>query len=223
MRIMANNQLMPAMLPTFGRRLALRALGWIGWQLHYRPLPGPRGVLIVYPHTSNWDFIVGILAKWALGIRCRWLAKTALFTGICGATLGHLFRAWGGEPIERTNSTGAIARLAGRIRAADEFWLVITPEGTRKYTDSWRSGFYYITLEAGVPLGLAEFDYARKQIRLTEYITLTGDKEQDLAAIRAVFAGCRGFHPEDAAPIDFRAREEAPATGAPAARQPAGR
>lgn len=205
---MTDFYLSTATLPTFGQRLALRALHLIGWRVAFRLLPGPRGVVIVYPHTSNWDFIVGVLAKWAIGIRFRWVGKPSLFTGICGATLGPAFRAWGGEPIERDSSTGAIKRLAERIRAADEYWLAITPEGTRKYRDSWRSGFYYIALEAGVPLGIARFDYGRKEVRFTDYLTMSGDKDADLAAIRAAFADCRGCHPEDAAPIDFKSRQE---------------
>jgi hypothetical protein len=121
------------------QRFAIRALGCVGWRVSFAPLPGPRGIIIVYPHTSNWDFPIGLLAKWATGLRVRWLGKEALFRGLCGATLGPLFRACGGEPIERGANTGAIERLAQRIKAADEFWLALAPEGTRKYRDTWRS------------------------------------------------------------------------------------
>ena len=185
------------------QRLALRLLAVRGWRVNFAPLPGPRGVVIVYPHTSNWDFIIGLLAKWAIGVHFRWLGKEALFRGVCGALLGPMFRAWGGEPVERGANTGAIERLAQRIRSADEYWLALAPEGTRKYRDSWRSGFYHIALQAGVPLGMAAIDYAAKEVRLVSYATLTGDAEADLAGIRRAYAACRGLKPECASPIDF--------------------
>ncbi|HYD78216.1 MAG TPA: 1-acyl-sn-glycerol-3-phosphate acyltransferase [Paucimonas sp.] len=202
---MADYFLTTGNVATAWQRFAVRTLAAFGWRVNFKPLPGPHGVLIVYPHTSNWDFIVGMLAKWAIGVHVHWLGKEALFRGICGMTLGPLFRAWGGEPVERASSTGAIERLAHRIGAADEYWLALAPEGTRKYRDCWRSGFYHIALTAGVPLGLAGLDYARKQVRLIDYIELTGNRERDLAAIREVYADCKGMKPEFASPIDFNA------------------
>jgi 1-acyl-sn-glycerol-3-phosphate acyltransferase len=200
---MTDHYLTARSVSTFWQRFALCALALLGWRVNIAPLPGPRGVVIVYPHTSNWDFIIGLLAKWAIGIHFRWLGKEALFRGICGATLGPVFRAWGGEPIERGTSTGAIERLAQRIRSADEYWLALAPEGTRKYRDNWRSGFYHIALTAGVPLGMASIDYAAKEVRLVSYATLTGDIDADLASIRRAYAACRGLKPECASPIDF--------------------
>jgi 1-acyl-sn-glycerol-3-phosphate acyltransferase len=190
------------------QRFSLRMLALFGWRVNVAPLPGPRGVIVVYPHTSNWDFIVGLFAKWALGIPFRWLGKESLFRGSCGALLGPFFRACGGEPIERNASTGAIDRLAKRIRAADRYWLVLAPEGTRKYRDAWRSGFYHIALTAGVPLGLACIDYRSKQVRMLDYLTLTGDTDGDLALIRAAYRDCRGLNHDCASPIDFREPRE---------------
>jgi len=200
---MADYYLTPSNVRTRWQRFAVRMLALAGWRVNFAPLPGPRGVVIVYPHTSNWDFIIGLLAKWAIGIRFRWLGKEALFKGICGMLLGPLFRAWGGEPIERGSSTGAIDRLAAQIRSADEYWLALAPEGTRKYRDAWRSGFYHIALTAGVPLGMATFDYAAKEVRLVSYATLSGNIETDLARIREAYRRCRGLKHECAAPIVF--------------------
>jgi len=200
---MTNHYLTTRSVSTPWQRLAIRVLALRGWRVNFVPLPGPRGVVIVYPHTSNWDFIVGLLAKWAMGIHFRWLGKEALFRGVCGVLLGPMFRAWGGEPVERGANTGAIERLAQRIRNADEYWLALAPEGTRKYRDSWRSGFYYIALQAGVPLGLATFDYAMKEIRLVSYVTLSGDIDADLASIRSAYDASCGLKPECASPIDF--------------------
>ncbi|HEY0844672.1 MAG TPA: 1-acyl-sn-glycerol-3-phosphate acyltransferase [Noviherbaspirillum sp.] len=207
---MTDHYLTPRSLPTPWQRFALRALALFGWRVNFAPLPGPRGVVIVYPHTSNWDFVIGLFAKWAIGIHFHWLGKEALFRGVCGALLGPLFRAWGGEPIERGTSTGAIDRLAQRIKAADEYWLALAPEGTRKYRDGLRSGFYHLALNAGVPLGLATIDYGRKEVRMVSYALLTGDVDVDLERIRDAYRTCRGLKPECAAPIGFAPKEGRP-------------
>jgi 1-acyl-sn-glycerol-3-phosphate acyltransferase len=205
---MIDHFLNPRTVATRRQRFSLRLLALFGWRVNVAPLPGPRGVIVIYPHTSNWDFIVGLFAKWALDIPFRWLGKEALFRGLGGTLLGPFFRACGGEPIERNASTGAIERLANRIRAADRYWLVLAPEGTRKYRAAWRSGFYHIALTAGVPLGLACIDYRSKQVRMLDYLTLTGDTEADLALIRDAYRECRGRNHDCASPIGFGARRE---------------
>jgi 1-acyl-sn-glycerol-3-phosphate acyltransferase len=189
-------------------RFAIRALALFGWRISFADLPGPHGVIIVYPHTSNWDFIVGLLAKWAMGIQLKWLGKESLFRGVGGKLLGPFFRACGGEPIERGVSAGAIQRLATRIKAADYYWLALAPEGTRKYRDTWRSGFYHIALTAGVPLGVACIDYRTRQVRLVHYLTLSGDVDADLSSIREIYQGCRGLNPECASPINLAVKEQ---------------
>jgi 1-acyl-sn-glycerol-3-phosphate acyltransferase len=188
---------------TWRQRWALKTLGLFGWRVHFTPLPGPRGVVIVYPHTSNWDFFVGLLAKWAVDLPFHWLGKESLFRGITGALIGPLLRAWGGEPIERNASTGAIERLAKRIQTADWYWLALAPEGTRSYRSQWRSGFYHIALAANVPLVAVNFDYATKTVNVESAILLTGDKEVDRRAIAAAYSGRRGYKPENESPIDW--------------------
>jgi len=179
-------------------------LSGIGWKVNYRPLPGPLGVIIVYPHTSNWDFAIGILAKLAIGMPFHFIAKSSLFEGITGATIGRIIRKLGGEPIERGVSTGAIARLAEKINRSNWYWLAITPEGTRSFRPYLRSGFYHIALAAKVPLGCAYFDFARKEISLVDYMELSGDTNTDLQKIRDVYAGVQGYRPKDAGTIQFR-------------------
>lgn len=186
------------------QRWAIRILGLFGWRVRFRDLPGPHGVVIVYPHTSNWDFPVGILAKWAIGMPFRFIAKSSLFDGLTGASLGRLVRYLGGEPVERGMATGSIARLADKINAADWFWLALAPEGTRSYRPHWRSGFYHIALAAKVPLGCAYFDFANKEIALVDYVELSGDVIEDMQKIRSVYAGKQGLRPELAAPVALR-------------------
>lgn len=194
---MSNDELRAASLPRAGQRLALRMLQLFGWRVRYRPLPGPHGVAIVYPHTSNWDFVIGLLGKWALGLPFRWLGKESLFTG----PWAGIMRAWGGVAVERGAATGATQRLAEKINAADWFWLALAPEGTRSYKPQWRSGFYHLALAARVPLVLVYFDYGRKELGVVDVVHLTGDQEADMAAIAAAYAGRTGYRPELACPI----------------------
>ncbi len=187
----------PAQLPTWGQRTALRMLNLIGWNFYFKPLPGPHGIAVVYPHTSNIDFFVGLLAKWAVGLQFRWLAKDSLFRGPMGA----IMRYWGGVAVDRSAPQGAIRRLAEDMLASKWFWLAITPEGTRSYRPYWKSGFYRIALAAQVPVLLVSIDYGRKIVDVTRTMTLTGDETADMAAIAQAYEGVRAKYPKDAAPI----------------------
>jgi len=187
----------PADLPTWRQRSALRLLNLIGWQFHFKPLPGPHGIAVVYPHTSNVDFFVGLLAKWAIGLEYRWLAKDSLFRG----PMGVLMRYWGGVAVDRSAPQGAIKRLAQTMHASEWFWLAVTPEGTRDYRPYWKSGFYRIALAAEVPVSLIAIDYGRKIIDVTRTLTLSGDEAADIAAIASRYEGVRGRFPDNAAPI----------------------
>ncbi len=194
---MSHYELRPTILPHRRQRMALRALHLLGWTMRCKPLPGPHGIIVVYPHTSNWDFLIGLLGKWALGLPFRWIGKESLFKG----PLGGIMRYLGGMPVERGAPTGATARLAEQIHAADWCWLAITPEGTRGYRPHWRSGFYHLALAAKVPLVLACFDYARKELGMVDSLRLTGDQAADMAAIAKIYEGRTGLHPDLAAPI----------------------
>jgi 1-acyl-sn-glycerol-3-phosphate acyltransferase len=194
---MSNYELRAASLPAFGQRLALRLLQLFGWTVRFKPLPGPHGIAIVYPHTSNWDFVVGLLGKWALGLPFRWLGKESLFKG----PFAGLMRKWGGVPTERSAPTGATQRLAETMRQADWFWLALAPEGTRSHAPHWRSGFYHLALAAKVPLVIVYMDYPNKILSVVDIVHLTGEVDADMAAIAAEFCGHHGLHPELEAPI----------------------
>lgn len=187
--------------PRLSSKIALTVLTALGWKLRYNGLPAARGVIIFYPHTSNWDFFYGILAKWATSIPLRFLAKEKLFKGITGFFIGGLMRYWGGEPIERTVSSGAIVQLANRMQQADKFWLAMAPEGTRSYKPYWRSGFYYIALTAKVPLVCAFIDYPNKEIGISGVLELTGDEATDLAQIQSAYQHVQGKHPQQQSPV----------------------
>ena len=189
------------MLSSFARAV-LRAFGW---RVEFAEPPGPRGIIIVYPHTSNWDFVIGLLAKWVIGIPLRFVGKESLFRGFTGATLGRLMRLWGGRPVDRHRSTGAVEQLAQLMASEPWFWLAMSPEGTRRFQDHLRSGFYHLALAMQVPVGLAFIDYGRRAVGVRDYVYMSGDLAADLQLLRSFYADKQGLHPQKAATITFRA------------------
>jgi 1-acyl-sn-glycerol-3-phosphate acyltransferase len=185
-------------------RCARTALQLVGWRVLFDGLPGPRGIAIVYPHTSNWDFVIGLLAKWAIDLPIRWVGKESLFRGLTGATLGRLMRWWGGRPVDRHHARGAVDELARLMESEPWFWLGLSPEGTRRHTGHLRSGFYHLALKLDLPVALASIDYRRREVGVTAFARMTGDVERDLALLRNHYADKVGRHPELASTIDFR-------------------
>lgn len=194
---MSDYRLQLASLPTRGQRAALRILHMFGWKVCFKPLPGPHGIAVVYPHTSNWDFVVGLLAKWSIGLQFRWLAKDSLFKG----PMGSVMRYWGGVPVDRSAPMGATRQLAQRMLSEKWCWIAITPEGTRSYRPHWKSGFYHLAHTAGVPVLLVCVDYGKKELRVVETLEMTGDQHADMAAIGAIYQDCQALYPAKAAPI----------------------
>jgi len=185
-------------------RGARAALALFGWQVRFEGFPGSKGIAIVYPHTSNWDFIIGLLAKWTIDLPIRWIGKESLFKGVSGVTVGRLMRLWGGRPVDRHHSSGAVDQLAALMQSEPWFWLGLSPEGTRKHTDHLRSGFYHLALKLDLPVGLVYIDYARREIGVTRFVRLSGDLARDLAMLRGFYADKFGRHPDQASTITFK-------------------
>ncbi len=191
----------PPRSPTCVQRWVLRLLALFGWRIDVAWPPVPKGVIIVYPHTSNWDFVVGYLARIAVGLPVQWIGKDTLFRW----PIVGLLRRMGGIPVNRREHTGLIDQLTREFERRPWLWLALAPEGTRSRTDHWKSGFYRLALAADLPVGLAFIDYRTHVLGLSSYLTLTGDEEEDLARIRAAYAGKVGKHPGQAGEIRFRA------------------
>jgi 1-acyl-sn-glycerol-3-phosphate acyltransferase len=174
-------------------------LGLFGWRVELVPPPMQKCVVIFYPHTSNWDFVIGIVARAAIWVPIRWAGKDTLFR----RPFGGIFCWLGGIPVNRRERTGLTARLIREFAQRERFYLAITPEGTRSHTDRWKSGFYHLALAAKVPLGLAYIDYPRKRIGIGGYLELTGDETVDLDALRRFYADKTGKRPEHQGEIRF--------------------
>lgn len=183
-----------------GNRLASTVLSVLGWKLLFRGLPGMRGVLIVYPHTSNWDFCMGVLAKWAIGMPVKFLAKDSLFKI---PFFGQWLRYLGGFSVDRSRSRGYVKDLVADMSINEYSWVLFAPEGTRKHTPGWRSGFYQLALQAKVPIGLATIDYGNKEIGILDFFVPTGNELQDLEVLQKAYVGRLGYRPELAAPVTF--------------------
>lgn len=181
-------------------RICRFLLRLFGWQLIFVPPPSSKTVVVGYPHTSNWDFPVTMLWRFATGFPLSWVAKQEMFAN----PFGGLFRRWGGVPLDRKRPDGFIEQMVETFQQREVFHLAIAPEGTRRKTDHWKSGFYRLSLAAGVPIGLAYLDYGQKRAGIERWIMPSGDRAADLAAIAAFYADKCGLHPEKAGDIRFK-------------------
>ncbi len=181
----------------FYQRIARGVLGLIGWRVLELADRPEKAVVVGYPHTSNWDFPIGLLAFAALNLDAHWAGKDTIFRG----PAGPLMRALGGIPVNRREPTGLVERLAAGFAKAGNFHLVIAPEGTRALGAGWKSGFYRIARTAGVPVLLGVIDYSRREIGLLARIDLTGDEAADMARIAEFYRGRTGRRAALASPI----------------------
>lgn len=176
----------------------------LGWRMRIPEDMPKRCIVIIAPHTSSWDFPIGLAGAWSVGIRFRYLGKDSLFKG----PFGWLFRWTGGIPVDRSGGTNIVKDIARHMKESDSMILTLAPEGTRSPTKFWRSGFYYIAKEAKAPLLLASINYETKQAEVGPEVILTGNETEDMDHIRAYYKDVVAKHPEKFGPI--RLRKEAP-------------
>jgi 1-acyl-sn-glycerol-3-phosphate acyltransferase len=169
----------------------------LGWKLIDLPQRPPKAVVIAYPHTSNWDFPMTLLALAALPYGAQWVGKDTMFRG----PLGPIMRALGGVAVNRRERTGFVERVADEFRHRENFHLIIATEGTRRRQDGWKSGFYRIALAAKVPVIMATVDYGKREVGLLASLELSGNEAADVARIAECYENRTGYHPENASPI----------------------
>ena len=155
----------------------------IGWKIEGTLPNYPKMVLIVAPHTSNWDFPLGVVALFALGLKLTFLAKHSLFK----PPLGAVMRWLGGIPVKRVVREDTVAIEVDAFNRNDRWVLALAPEGTRKFVDQWRTGFYNIALGAQAPIIPVGFDYGTKTIRILEPVVATGEMEREVEQLRRLY------------------------------------
>ena len=156
------------------------------------PLQLKKYVVIAAPHTSWVDFPIAILARMASGIMINYIGKDSLFKG----PFGFFFRALGGAPVDRSKNNRLVDAIVDVFNSRDEFRLGLSPEGTRKKVEKWKTGFYYIAKGANVPIVMATLDFGNKQIKISEPFYTTDDKDKDIEFLRNFFKNVKGKNPE---------------------------
>ncbi len=165
----------------------------IGWKLTGGvPSEVKKCVMIIAPHTSFIDAILGRLAFWIMRIKARFIIKKEFFK----FPLGLLIKALGGIPIDRSKGN-IIKQSVSLFNESESLVIVITPEGTRKYTDRWKNGFYHIARHAEVPIILGFLDYKKKEAGIREIFYPTGDYEKDWKYIEDFYRGVTAKFPEN--------------------------
>ena len=164
-------------------KIARGILTLFGWRLEGEFPNRPKMVIIAAPHTSNWDWVLAMLIVWSIRLKFQWLGKHSLFEG----TLGGMFRACGGIPVDRTAPKGVVNQIADRIRSEEQIMLALAPEGTRRHVERFKSGFYHIAYAAGVPIFPVRLDYERRVLYLLPLVFPSGDAEREIREIEALY------------------------------------
>ena len=185
------------------QRAAKMSLRLVGWSL-VADLPASQKFLLIgAPHTSSWDFPIALLMLAGMGIKLYWVGKDSLFKGIKGPVM----RGLGGIPVERGARKNFVGQIVDLYNKRDKMVITMAPEGTRKYLDHWKTGFYHIALNAKIPIALGFLNYANKTCGVGGYFTPTGDREADLKTLREFYADKVGKFPQQHNKIRFLARK----------------
>ena len=153
----------------------------------------PRsGILVGAPHTSNWDWVAMLLLMWSGGVPPRVLIKAEIMR----TPLGPLLRANGGISLDRQNPGAVVRKLVAEARSGDPFLLIIAAEGTRKKVDYWKSGFYRIAKQSGLPISMGFIDGPTRTMGFGPSLIPTVDVVADMDVVRAFYADKHGVHPQ---------------------------
>lgn len=152
-----------------------------------------KAVVIIAPHTYWKDFLIGIAFRSVLKVKHgKYLGKEELFN----SPFGFLFRWLGGTPVDRFSKHGVVDQVVEKFNRADNLFIALSPEGTRKKVDKLRTGFYHIAKKAGVPIVMVGLDYAKKELSIAEPFYTSDDEAADFRKIIRFFAPLKGYYPE---------------------------
>jgi 1-acyl-sn-glycerol-3-phosphate acyltransferase len=170
----------------------------LGWKCKGETPTANKYVILAAPHTSNWDGFFLILAAAMLKLDFSFFGKDTLFKG----PLGWFLRSVGGIPLDRSRHQSFVAQAVSWFESHERFALGVAPEGTRQFTPGWRRGFYYIALEAKVPIVMGYIDYAKKEGGiLPEVLIPSGDIERDFETLARLYGPLTARHPDRKGPI----------------------
>lgn len=197
-----NTQLDPAKrIPTWLARLCRWLLKLGGWEVIGQPPQAQKFIMIAAPHTSYWDLFIMLAVAWSLHVRLSWLSADKFFWG----PHGWLFKKWGGIPVNRNSRNNIVQQVINAINAHDYIAIAISPEGTTKKLDHWRTGFYWMAEGANIPILFSFLDYANKRTGVRdELFWPTGDIEADLEEIRSFYGPIKGKYPHKYSDIRWR-------------------
>lgn len=165
----------------------------MGWQVKARVSPEMhRSVMVAAPHTSNWDFPIALAAFWIMGLDLKYFIKDDYTRGL----LGGFFRWTGAIGVNRTNRRNNLTELAIQMLKQRDLVLMVPAEGTRKAVEKWRTGFYHIAREAGVPITLGTLDYKHKVADIIDVMEPSGHFEKDMQYIQDCYQSIHPRHPE---------------------------
>ena len=174
------------------KRLAQWLLRQLGWRLEGSRPTYDHYVLIAAPHTSNWDFPLMLLFAAAFDIKVTWMAKHSLFY----PPMGWIMRAMGGMPIMRHRNSNVVSSMVAAFDTVPHLVLVVPTEGTRELTNYWKSGFYHIARQAGVPIVPSFLDFGEKRGGFGPALETSGDVSADMQYFRDFYSGMKGLHPK---------------------------
>ena len=164
-----------------------------GWKLvGFIPPDLQKFVMVVAPHTSNWDFFVGLGARSMMGVDTRFVGKKELFK----FPYGWIFRKLGGYPVDRSKNTNMVDAVCDIFESKDRFSICLTPEGTRSYAPVWKTGFWHIANKLQIPIVMVSMNYETKEIAIEKPFFTSGNIDNDIAFMKEHFKSVPGFHPE---------------------------
>jgi 1-acyl-sn-glycerol-3-phosphate acyltransferase len=197
--------------PKWGRLLGR----FLAWLIRWKPMGDfpdvPKAVFLASPHTSLWDGPIMVIIAWAMGVRLSFITKKESFT----FPFKRFVTFFGGIGVDRSKSNDTVAQIAEQFRQRDGMYLAVAPAGTRAKKPSWRSGFYHMAVQAGVPVICGYLDYRRREGGIRAIVHLSGDMKTDMDRIRAVYEGVEGkfpaLHTPNMLPAELHQDEAVPA------------
>ena len=174
-------------------KILFKILKLFGWKIDSKTPDVKKCVVVMGPHTSNWDFIIGRIAFSQYGVNTKILIKKELFF----FPLGFILKAIGGIPVDRKKGTNITDQAVQYFNDNDEMFMIFTPEGTRSYSPNWKKGFYYIAQKAQVPIYVGYMDYEKKIGGFYGEFKPTGDVKKDIEGIKDILRNYKGRFPEN--------------------------